>query len=63
MLRSIYECIYSIAFISDSREIIIEHIENLSPDESYIIYVTVKKEQGKSLAYDLLQVYTKPECD
>ncbi|KAK9693313.1 Neuron-derived Neurotrophic Factor C-terminal [Popillia japonica] len=62
-MRSLMNVSYCKRFNEKSGEIIIEHIENLSPDESYIIYVTVKKEQGKSLAYDLLQVYTKPECD
>ncbi|KAI4456176.1 neuron-derived neurotrophic factor [Holotrichia oblita] len=62
-MKSLTNVSYCKSFNERSGEIIIEHIENLSPDQPYIIYVTVKKDQGKSLAYDLLQVYTKPECN
>ncbi|GJQ73646.1 hypothetical protein Trydic_g13988 [Trypoxylus dichotomus] len=62
-MKSLMNMSYCKNFNEKGGEIIIERIENLSPGEPYIIYVTVKKEEGKSLAYDLLQVYTKLECD
>ncbi|KAJ8923023.1 hypothetical protein NQ315_001571 [Exocentrus adspersus] len=45
-----------------NASVITEKISYLKPGKSYIVQVTVKKPEGKSLAYDLLQVHTTPVC-
>ncbi|XP_039287878.1 protein NDNF isoform X2 [Nilaparvata lugens] len=47
---------------NDPLSVITQKIAHLKPGHEYLIQVTVKKAQGKSLSYDLLKVQTKPRC-